>query len=147
MAVLDDRPVTTDASADMDVAARMGEAYEAAQRRDYSAALAIWGPLAHAGVARAQNNIGACFAEGLGVERDYSLAFRWLTLAAERGDPVGQRNLAALYFKGEGIEQDRARAGDLYRRAAEAGDGPAQDMSRHHRQAAWRLYRGRYATR
>jgi hypothetical protein len=99
VAVLDDRPVTTDASADMDVAARMGEAYEAAQRRDYSAALAIWGPLAHAGVARAQNNIGACFAEGLGVERDYSLAFRWLTLAAERGDPVGQRNLARSISK------------------------------------------------
>jgi TPR repeat protein len=99
VAALDDRPATTDAFADTDVAARMGEAYEAAQRLDYSAALAIWGPLAHAGVARAQNNVGACFADGLGVERDHSLAFRWLTLAAEGDDPVGQRNLAALYFK------------------------------------------------
>ena len=33
-------------------------------------ALAIWEPLAQAGVARAQNNIGACFADGLGVEAD-----------------------------------------------------------------------------
>ena len=52
------------------VAERMAAAYDAAARGDYAAALAIWGPLAHAGVARAQSNIGACFAEGLGVERD-----------------------------------------------------------------------------
>src|SRR5215475_12553832 len=99
------------------VAAEMATAYEAALRKDYAAALSIWAPLAHAGVARAQNNIGACFAEGLAVERDPALALRWLTLAAEGGDPVGQRNLAALYFKGEGAEQDYARAAELYRAA------------------------------
>jgi uncharacterized protein len=113
---------------DGDVAAQMGEAYDGARRGDYASALAIWGPLAHAGVARAQNNIGACFAEGLGVERDHALALRWLTLSADAGDVVGLRNLAAFYFKGEGTEQDQARAADLYRKAAEAGDGPAQDM-------------------
>ena len=61
------------------------EAYEASSRGDYARALEIWGPLAHAGVARAQNNVGACFAEGLGVERDPGLAPRWLTLAAASG--------------------------------------------------------------
>ena len=111
-------------------------AYDAAGRGDYPAALAIWGPLAQAGVARAQNNVGACFAEGLGVERDQALALRWLTLAAEAGDPVGRRNLAALYFKGEGVEQDHARAAELYRAAAEAGDAPAQDM------LSWMLLEG-----
>src|SRR5262245_53659120 len=89
---------------------QMAAAYEAAQRGDYAAALAIWGPLAHAGVARAQNNVGACFAEGLGIERDPALAWQWLSLAAANNDPAGQRNLAALYFKGEGIDQDYARA-------------------------------------
>jgi TPR repeat protein len=84
---------------ELDVAGQMAAAYEAAQKGDYPAALAIWGPLAHASVARAQNNVGACFAEGLGVERDNTLALRWLTLAAEEGDPVGQRNLAALYSR------------------------------------------------
>ena len=121
---------------EQNVAARMAEAYDAAARGDYPAALAIWGPLAQAGVARAQNNVGACFAEGLGVERDQGLALRWLTLAAEAGDPVGRRNLAALYFKGEGVEQDHARAADLYRAAAEAGDAPAQDM------LSWMLLEG-----
>ena len=56
------------------------------RRRRYDAALAIWGPLARAGQRRAQNNVGACFAEGLGVERDARLAHSWLTLSAEAGD-------------------------------------------------------------
>src|SRR5262245_19557186 len=98
----------------------MAQAYDAAGRGDYATALAIWEPLAQAGVARAQNNIGACFAEGLGVARYAALAERWLTLAAEAGDRVVQRNLAALYFKGEGIAQDFTRAATLYRAAAEA---------------------------
>ena len=114
------------------VAQRMAQAYDAADHGDYEKALSIWTPLAHAGVARAANNIGACFSEGLGVPRDMKLAERWLTVAAEAGDPVGQRNLASLYFKGEGegegVAQDNARALALYRAAAEQGDGPAQDM-------------------
>ena len=102
---------------DASVADRMAEAYEASSRGDYARALEIWGPLAQAGVARAQNNVGACFAEGLGVERDLKLALQWLSLAAAAGDAVGQRNCAALYFKGEGVEQDYvARAGALSRR-------------------------------
>ena len=108
--------------------AAMAEAAAAAERGDYRTALAIWGPLAHSGVGRAQNNIGACFAEGLGVERDAALALRWLTLSAEGGDPVGQRNLAALHFKGEGVAQSDDEAMRLYRLAADQGDAPAQDM-------------------
>src|ERR1700683_3960229 len=83
---------------------RMAEAHAAAARGDYPAALAIWGPLAHAGVGRAQNNIGACFAEGLGVERDHGLALQWLPLAAGGGDTVGRRKLAASFFRGGGVE-------------------------------------------
>ena len=52
-----------------DVATQMAAAFEAARRT-----LAIWGPLAQAGVARAQNNVSACFSEGLGVARDPALA-------------------------------------------------------------------------
>ena len=105
---------------------QMDAALAAAQQGDYDAALAIWSPLAHLGVARAQNNIGACFSGGLGVERDAGLAIKWLTLAAAAGDPVGQRNLATAYFKGEGVEEDPRRAAELYRQAAEAGDGRAR---------------------
>src|SRR5580698_94518 len=124
---------------DATVADRMAEAYEASSRGDYARALEIWGPLAHAGVARAQNNVGACFTEGLGVERDPKLAVQWLSLAAAAGDAVGQRNCAALYFKGEGVEQDFARAMELYRAAAEQDDGAAQDM------VSWMLLEGEVA--
>ena len=48
-----------------DTAAQMAEAFDAARNGDYAVALAIWGPLAQTGVARAQNNVGACFAEVL----------------------------------------------------------------------------------
>ncbi len=122
--------------ADGDIAGTMAQAAAAVERGDHVTALALWGPLAHAGIGRAQNNIGACFAEGLGVERDPALALRWLTLAAESGDPVGQRNLAALHFKGEGVVQSDAEAMRLYRLAAEQGDAPAQDM------LSWMLLEG-----
>jgi TPR repeat protein len=119
-----------------DIAATMAQASAAVEHGDHAAALALWGPLAHAGVGRAQNNIGACFAEGLGVGRDPTLALRWLKLAAESGDPVGQRNLAALHFKGEGLAQSDAEAMRLYRLAAGQGDAPAQDM------LSWMLLEG-----
>lgn len=123
-----DRLLRRGPSPPADIAAAMAAASAAVELGDYGAALAIWGPLAHAGVARAQNNIGACFAEGLGVEPDPALALRWLALSAESGDPVGQRNLAALHFKGDGVAQSDGEASRLYRLAAEQGDALAQDM-------------------
>jgi uncharacterized protein len=69
------------------VAQSMAEAAGAAAREDWDAALAIWVKHAHAGVARAQAEIGRCFVEGRGVARDTGLAERWLTLAAQAGDP------------------------------------------------------------
>lgn len=107
---------------------QMQRALEAAQGGDYDTALAIWEPLAREGHGRAQNNIGACFIDGLGVEQNLELAREWLELSAEAGDPVGRRNLARLCLKGLGGNRDSARAVELYRQAAEAGDGPAQDM-------------------
>jgi len=106
----------------------MANALAAAQAGDYETALGIWEPLARDGHGRAQNNIGACFIDGLGVEQNLELAREWLELAAEAGDPVGQRNLARLYLKGLGGSADKARAIELYRLAAEAGDAAAQDM-------------------
>src|SRR5215475_3868991 len=97
----------------VDVSAQMAAAYEAASRKDYAAALEIWGPLAHGGFARAQNNVAACFAEGLGVDRDPVLALRWLKLAAEGGDPVGQRNLAAFHLEVHSFPTQRSSSWPL----------------------------------
>lgn len=112
----------------------MAIALAAAQACNYSVALSIWGPLAQAGVARAQNNIGACFAEGLGVIKNMELARAWLRLAAEGGDPVGQRNYAAFHMQDEFA--DLSVAADFYRRGAENNDAPSQDM------LSWMLLEG-----
>ncbi len=112
-------------------AEQMDVALAAAKAGDYDTALALWEPLARAGNARAQNNIGACFAEGLGVASDRPLALKWLTLSADAGDPVGQRNCAAFHMQGSdaaGSDADPAKAAKLYRLAAEQGDAEAQDM-------------------
>ncbi len=86
-------------------------------------ALAIWRPLAEAGVARAQTNLGACLANGDGVPRDRDAARTWLQRGAEAGDPVGQRNLGTLL-----LGTEPATAALWYRRAAEQGDGVSQDQ-------------------
>lgn len=115
----------------------MDKALAAADAGDYETALALWEPLAQAGIARAQNNIGACFSEGLGVPVDRPLALKWLRLAAEAGDPVGERNYAAFHMHGyDGAEPDYAIAADFYRRAAEKGDALSQDM------LSWMLLEG-----
>ncbi len=116
----------------------MAVALAAANAGDYETALSIWEPLARNGVARAQNNIGACFAEGLGVPIDRQLALRWLRLAAEAGDPVGERNYAAFHLQGlTGADADYGTAAEYYRRAALQGDAPAQDM------LSWLLLEGK----
>jgi uncharacterized protein len=112
----------------------MAAALAAAQAGDYNTAIALWQPLAEAGTPRAQNNLGACHAEGLGVSKNREQAAFWLRQAAEAGDPVGQRNFAALQMS-EPVP-DYATAATFYRRAAEQGDAPAQDM------LSWMLLEG-----
>ena len=89
-------------------------------------ALAIWRPLAEAGIARAQTNLGACYATGAGVAVDLEAARDWLHRGALGGDPLGQRNLGSLL-----LPTDPAAALDWYRRAAEAGDAESQDQLSH----------------
>ena len=70
-------------------AALMAEARAHADAGRFDEALAIWEPLARAGVARAANNIGACFANGSGVEADAAMAVRWIEPAADERRPGG----------------------------------------------------------
>ncbi|MDP1967265.1 MAG: sel1 repeat family protein, partial [Reyranella sp.] len=57
---------------------RLAEALVAWNAGDYGVALDLWAPLAQAGVARAQSNMGAAFLDGRGVERDLGKAAAWL---------------------------------------------------------------------
>ena len=92
-------------------------------------------------MARAQNNIGACFSEGLGVERDPVLAVKWLALAAAAGDPVGQRNLATAYFNGSGVARDASAPPNFIAPPPSRATGSAQDM------LSWMLLEGEVIAR
>ncbi|MFI5000110.1 MAG: tetratricopeptide repeat protein, partial [Reyranellales bacterium] len=106
----------------------MKQALAAWNAGDFGVALDLWAPLAQAGHARAQSNMGAAFLEGHGVERDLDKAVGWLRRAADQGDSGGQRNLALCYYEGWGVPQDQAVAARWYERAAEQDDADAQDM-------------------
>ena len=112
---------------------RMARALAAWQAGQHGVALDLWAPLAHAGVARAQSNMGAAFLEGKGVERDPVKAVTWLKLAAAQGEVAEER----------GEDQERNH-GDRDRRALaelRAGDAALEgerghQMGRVHRPAA-----------
>ena len=53
--------------------------------------------LAEQGDAKAQNNLGAMYANGQGVRQDYAEAFRWFRQAAEQGYAKAQFNLGLMY--------------------------------------------------
>jgi uncharacterized protein len=94
---------------------------------DYATALKEWKPLAEAGDASAQHNLGLMYDMGYGVPQDYKEAVKWYRLAAEQGDAMAQTNLGVMYRNGYGVPQDYKEALKWYRLAAEYGRAVAQN--------------------
>jgi len=94
---------------------------------DFATALREWKPLAEAGYASAQYNLGVMYDNGAGVVQDYAEAVRWYRLAAEQGNAKAQSNLGLVYDLGKGVVQDYAEAVRLYRLAAEQGHATGQN--------------------
>src|SRR5689334_6799617 len=69
---------------------------EAYNRGDFGAALKEWRPVAEAGDANAQYNIGMLYARGQGVPQDYRQAAEWYRKAAEQGVAAAQYNLGVM---------------------------------------------------
>ncbi len=80
------------------------------RRHDYAAAVAIFGPLAERGDARAQAYLGFMYANGYGVPQNYVEAANWLRLASEQGYARAQYSLGLMYDKGHGVPQDYVQA-------------------------------------
>ncbi|MDC0012965.1 sel1 repeat family protein [Octadecabacter sp.] len=99
------------------------DAYDAG---DYSTALQEWPPLAEAGFADAQYNLGGMYENGQGVPQDYAEAVRWYRLAADQGYAIAQTSLGYMYENGSGVPQDYAEAVRLFRLAADQGYAIAQ---------------------
>jgi len=93
---------------------------------DYPTAWRILAPLAEAGDARAQNDVGVMFGRGLGVPQSYSEAAMWITRAAEQGNPHSQSTLGYMYYRARGVERDYHAAALWSWRAAEQGIASAQ---------------------
>jgi uncharacterized protein len=99
---------------------------DAYRQQDYAKAAELWMPLAEAGNAAAQYQLGTLYAEGKGVEQSDTTAAAWFARAANQGIAAAQYNLAASYAEGLGIPKDDAAAARWFRRAAEQGMAYAQ---------------------
>ncbi len=100
---------------------REDEALDALIAERFELAFRLFLPLAMAGVAHAQRQIGLMLDRGRGVRQDRGLAARWFRMAADQGDPRGEHSLAVCYLQGEGVACDPAEAGRWFRRAAQRG--------------------------
>ena len=65
---------------------------------------------AAAGNPEAQNDLGYCLHEGLGVRKDRGHAFRWYFRAAKRGVLRAQFNVGLCYRDGDGVKASNQQA-------------------------------------
>ena len=94
---------------------------DAYQRGDFAGAAHEWTPLAEAGDAHAQYNMGLLYAAGKGVPQDYNQAVEWYLKAAEQGVPAAQYNLGVIYANGQGVPANPPEAARWFLKAAQQG--------------------------
>ena len=82
--------------------------------------------LANEGDACAQNNLGAMYYYGHGVEQSYEKAAEWYLKAADQGLADAQCNLGLMYEYGTGVERSYEKAVEWYQKAADQGLASAQ---------------------
>jgi TPR repeat protein len=95
---------------------------DAWQAGNFGAAIAEWRPLAEAGDADAQYNLGQAYKLGRGVPLDLRAAQGWYEKAARQGHPQAQAILGLVLFQ----NGQRAAAVPWLRKGADNGDPRAQ---------------------
>ena len=111
---------------------------DAWQKADYSAAVAIWRPLAEKGNADAQFNLGQAYRLGRGVPTNLATAKSWLEKAANQRHVDAETTLGLLLFQnGDQVpalkwlkmaaDQGEPRAMLIYGTALVNGDSVTQD--------------------
>ncbi|WP_165837671.1 tetratricopeptide repeat protein [Zavarzinia aquatilis] len=88
---------------------------------DYATAMTELRPLAEAGDAASQFDVGALYDNGMGVPADQVEAARWYQRAARQGDQTAMYNLAVMYEEGVGVGKDLVQAYVYYALAVEQG--------------------------
>ena len=98
--------------------AAVQQGIRAALSGDYAMALAILGPLAEQGDARAQFQMGVMCSNGQGIPQDSAKALYWYHLAAAQDLAAAQYNIGVMYGAGKGVPQDEAKAIEWYSKPA-----------------------------
>jgi hypothetical protein len=96
---------------------------DAYQKGDYVEAAKEWRPLAEAGDASAQFNLGLLYLDGHGVPQNPTEAANWFRRAAEQDYTLAQHNLGAMYGSGQGVKRDFVQAYKWLNICAAKGNG------------------------
>ena len=91
------------------------------KQKKYDEALVALRKAANDGHALAQNELGALYYSGTGVQQSYPLAKEWYFKAAQQGEAEACYNLGFMYSGGYGVEQNSILALEWYNKAAELG--------------------------
>ena len=78
--------------------------------------------LAESDVPAAQNILGNCYLDGLGIEKSYDEAIKWFSKAAEHGNIKALNNIGYCYENGFGVEVDLYQAFSFYKKSALMGN-------------------------
>ena len=81
---------------------------------------------AEAGDAKAQYNLGVCYAKGEGVTKEFKDAVSWWTKAAEQDFVLAQHDLGNCYYNGDGINKDYKEAVMWYTKSSVKGYAASQ---------------------
>ena len=95
-------------------------------KKQYQEALPLYQQAANADDSGAQNKLGNCYANGLGVTKDYTQAVYWFKKAADQASDDAQNSLGTCYENGYGVTKDMNQAIEWYKKAAEQGNIIAQ---------------------
>ena len=83
--------------------------------------------LSSKGDAKAQNELGDMYANGLEVNQSYQEAFKLFESSANKGNSQAQYNLGTMYQNAIGVEQDFKKAVKYYKLAAKEGHKEAKE--------------------
>lgn len=94
----------------------MGD-YDQSQNDGVQACAWYW-KAAKQGYGNAENNVGNCYENGIGVARDPAQAVWWYSQAAQQGNSAAESNLGAAYTDGNGVERNYPAAAAWLQKAA-----------------------------
>lgn len=107
-------------------AGALDDGLAAYQNGNYKQAFELWKPLAEAGDADAQYNIGLLYMNGLGVEKNSRFARQLFMAAGEQGQADAQYNLGLMYYQGNTVYRSNKDAFTWWNKAAAQNHAPAQ---------------------